>query len=306
MSLLQPLAQTFATRFADFCVPRQADSHKGSYGNVYTIGSAIGMSGAIVLSSSAALLMGCGKSHAIFCQSRLPIALIPQYPEIILSTIDTCPTPIQAQAIVIGCGMGCNEQMRNLLQKIISQQQNTLIFDADALNLLATYPELAQQVTTYSGNKILTPHPLEAARLLQTSVAKVQQNRLTSAQRLAEQFSAFVVLKGHHSLIVCPDKRYIENDSGNAGLATAGSGDVLSGMIAGFIAQYAHTENPYPIALEQILHAAIWLHGAAAEWLGEGLPLAGLLASEIAPTARKIRHLATKYAYQNTLPSHSS
>lgn len=291
----QQLAEQFAARFPAFCQVRAADSHKGNYGNAYFIGGAEGMTGAIVLAASAALFLGCGKSHAIFCQNHLPMPLLHSYPEIMLGTYRNPPPFKMAQAIAIGCGMGGDDATRQLLQGILQHELNMpLILDADALNLLAANPQLQDLLTAHTGVKVLTPHPLEAARLLRTSAALVQKNRLASAQMLAEQFSAYVILKGDHSIIINPDGSYIENDSGNAGLASAGTGDVLSGMLASFLAQ--RQDSDFAIGktpIEQTLYAAVWLHGAAAQLLGNGLPLAGLLASEIAPAARHIRHLAT-------------
>lgn len=275
-------------RFPFLVLPRYEESHKGNYGNAMVIGATEGMSGAVVLAAGAALLMGCGKSYAVFCQKYLPMPILPGYPEIIVKTAQQQLLSRELPTVIaIGCGMGISDEAKAILEKIIlltHRHEIPLLLDADALNIIAYHDRIAHALSNSRAKKILTPHPGEAGRLLNCSVAEIQQNRIEAARKIAARFNSQVVLKGHKTVISAMNGNCVINDSGNAGLATAGSGDVLAGMLAGLLAQNTAEEN--------IIHAGVWLHGAAAEVLGNGIALTGLLAGEIAPTARKLRHLA--------------
>lgn len=272
-------------RFPTLFTPRAPDSHKGSHGTLAIIGGAEGMSGALVLAASAALMSGCGRVFAAFCQARLPAPWLPPYPEIMLATSENIFSRAAVDTWAIGCGLGTGELARHALAQSIrhsAERRQALLLDADALNLLASHEELAQALSAAAMPKVLTPHPGEAARLLHTSVASVQGGRLHSATSLARRYHAWVVLKGHATIVAGPDGETYCNDSGNAALATAGSGDVLSGMIAALLAQGMN--------IGEAVCGGVWLHGAAAdEYTLHGVPLAGLLASDIAPAARRIR-----------------
>lgn len=136
-------------------------------------------------------------------------------------------------------------------------------------------------------NLILTPHPAEAARLLGTTVAQVQADRTAAVRKIGAIFGATVVLKGHKTLVASPDTEIYVNESGNAGLATAGSGDVLGGIIGSLLAQ--------GVPVFEAACAGAWLHGAAADVIKESAGIAaGLLAGEIAPAARWLRNRITK------------
>lgn len=288
MHQLASTVQHLHRHFPFLTVPRCAESHKGSYGNVMLIGATEGMNGAIVLASAAALLMGCGKSYAVFCQQYLPMAVLPSYPEVILKTAQQQLTaPEVPSVIAIGCGMGISDATTDILEKTLDfchQHTIPLLLDAGALTIIANNETIADVLAHNRSKTILTPHPGEAARLLHCSTAEVQQNRIAAAQQIATRFNSQVVLKGHQSIIAESNGNYVINNSGNAGLATAGSGDVLTGMLAGLLAQHISEKN--------IISAGVWLHGAAADILGNGIALTGLLAGEIAPAVRKLRHLA--------------
>lgn len=273
------------SRFPTLFAPRAADSHKGSFGTLAVIGGAVGMSGALVLAGSAALLSGCGRVFAAFCQEKLPLPWIAEYPEIMLATSETVFAHSAITCWAAGCGMGTEEHAGTTLSRLIRhchERRQPLVLDADALNMLALRPALTHQLAKTDALKILTPHPGEAARLLNTNIAAIQRQRVDHARILAEQYGAWVVLKGWESVIAAPSGEYVVNDSGNAALATAGSGDVLTGMIAAFVAQ--------GIPAQEAVCGAVWLHGRAAdEYCCDGVPLAGLLAGEIARKARSIR-----------------
>ena len=226
-----------ALAFPDVFRPRAQESHKGTYGTLAIIGGATGMSGAVVLAATAAMYQGCGKVWAGFNQAALPFAIIPERPEIMLATAAQLMERNNVSARVIGCGFGLEGLSEQLLPKILSTHHDRpLLLDADALTLLARSPELAERLKSYK-HIVLTPHPAEAARLLGTDTQSVQANRQKAVTEISRKYGATVVLKGHHTLVAATDGMTYTNTSGNAGLATAGSGDVLSGMIGSLLAQ---------------------------------------------------------------------
>ena len=265
--------------------PRPADSHKGTFGTLAIFGGAEGMSGAAVLAATSALYIGCGKVWAGFCQNSLPMPLIPGHPEIMLATADQLMRRNDIDAVVAGCGLGTDDNALRLLILIIHQtaRGKPLLLDADALNLLAKNPELADAAAKHP-HLTITPHPAEAARLLRCRTADIQADRPAAARQLAATFNAITVLKGHESLIARPNGILHTNQTGNAGLATAGSGDVLSGIIGGLSAQ--------GIDGMQAAAGGVWLHGAAADVLSYGnMGPIGMTAGEIAPAARWLRNM---------------
>lgn len=276
-----------ALQFPDVFKKRAADSHKGSYGTLAILGGAPGMSGAVILAATAAMYQGCGKVWAGFNQAVLPFAVIPERPEIMLATTETLCQRQGISAWVVGCGLGLHETSQAVVAWALQHTTGKpLLLDADALTLLSHSDVLQAQARTH-GNLILTPHPAEAARLLHTSTADIQANRLQAAQTISRTFQAVTVLKGHQSLVTTPEGNIYCNQSGNAGLATAGSGDVLSGMIGSLSAQ--------GVEISQAAQAGVWLHGAAADILRDAqIGEIGMLAGEIAPAARWLRNQLAK------------
>lgn len=273
-----------ARRFPFLAAPRAEDSHKGTFGTLAVFGGAAGMSGAVVLAASAALMAGCGKVWAGFNQAALPLPFVAGFPEIMLATADTLARRGDVSARAAGCGLGTDEAAHALLDTLFQTASDTpLLLDADALNLLSQNETLAAAAAKCA-HTVITPHPAEAARLLSRTTAQVQENRAAAARELAQRFGAVTVLKGHRTLVCRPGGEMYENDSGNAGLATAGSGDVLSGIIGSLLAQGC---APFAAAC-----AGVWLHGAAAQVLAaSAIGPAGLLAGEIAPAARWLRNM---------------
>jgi len=209
-------------------------SHKGSYGDVVVIGGAQGMTGAALLAGSAALHGGAGRVFvSLLDEQTLP--LDPTQPELMFRHWDTLA--LDNMSVVCGCGGG-TAITRHL--PLLFKSAKHLVIDADALNAVAQSAPLQallfkrgqQQRTT-----ILTPHPLEAARLLACSTAEVQASRLEAAQQLARRFACTVVLKGAGTLITQPDTTPVINPTGNARLATGGTGDVLAGLIGARLAE---------------------------------------------------------------------
>ncbi len=253
--------------------PRPRNSHKGRFGDVGMLGGAPGMAGAALLAGRAALGLGAGKVHVGMLEA-LPVD--PMQPELMLRTPDAVFD--FATALAVGPGLGDSDRARALLRRSIDIAV-PLVLDADALNLLARHPVLAAKVSRRSTPTIVTPHPAEAARLLGTSTEAVQADRVASAVALARRSQALVALKGCGTVVARPDGRWWINTTGNAGLATAGSGDVLTGMIAALLAQ------AWPA--EAALLAATHLHGCAADDLvAAGTGPIGLTAGEIVGAAR--------------------
>ncbi|WP_328804804.1 NAD(P)H-hydrate dehydratase [Noviherbaspirillum galbum] len=265
--------------FASSLRPRAQQSHKGSFGDTVLVGGAAGMAGALVLASRAALLCGSGRVIAAFAGP--PPAYDPLHPEVMCrdgSHIDF-GAAIKG-ALVLGPGLGTTPSARDLLGRALASEAAMLV-DADGLNLLSAHDDLTAAVVSRATPAVLTPHPLEAARLLKTEVGRVQADRLAAARTLASRFRCIAVLKGSGTVIADPDGEAFINPTGNPALATGGSGDVLSGITGALLAQ---GWPPRDAAL-----GGVWIHGRAADELAEaGTGPVGLAAGELIPAARRI------------------
>jgi len=214
--------------------PRSHASHKGSYGDVVVVGGAKGMTGAALLAASAALHGGAGRVFVSLLDDQ-PLPLDPTQPELMFRGLGTLP--LDAMTVVCGCGGGA--EIASQLPELLKSARQ-LVIDADGLNAIAQSASL-QALLGARGQQqratVLTPHPLEAARLLACTAADIQANRLASAQQLARRFACTVVLKGSGTVIAQADTTPAINPTGNARLATAGTGDVLAGLIGARLAQ---------------------------------------------------------------------
>lgn len=264
--------------FRAFLAPRQRNTHKGDYGSVGIVGGAPGMAGAALLAGRAALRLGAGRVYVGMLER---LAVDAQQPELMLRGADEAFG--LATVLAVGPGLGRSNEAGDLLRRALDAAL-PLVLDADALNLLAARPVLLKKVSRGGAPRVLTPHPAEAARLLGTTTEAVQADRLAAAQELARRHRAIVVLKGCGTIVAAPEDKWFVNGTGNAGLASAGSGDVLTGMIAALLAQH------WP-PMEATL-AAVHLHGAAADALAaEGVGPIGLTANETIPAARSLLNL---------------
>lgn len=218
---------------------RRHASHKGSHGDVWVVGGAAGMAGAALLAARAALAAGTGRVLLATLDPAVA-ALDLQHPELMhrpAGALRERDLPLEAATVVCGCGGG--DAVRELLPTLLARA-GRLLLDADALNALATDAALAPQLAARAGRgreTVLTPHPLEAARLLGTDAATVQADRLHAVAALATRLSATVVLKGSGSLVAEAGSLPTVVATGNAALATAGTGDVLAGWIGGLWSQ---------------------------------------------------------------------
>jgi hydroxyethylthiazole kinase-like uncharacterized protein yjeF len=261
--------------FRDCLRERARNTHKGSFGSVGIIGGAPGMAGAALLAGRAALKLGAGRVYVGMLEK---LAVDRGQPELMLRGAEEV-FPF-ATALAIGPGLGQSPAAVELLRKSLHADV-PLVIDADALGILAAHPVLAARLATRSASALLTPHPAEAARLLGKTVAAVQADRVASALELAARYRADIVLKGCGSVVALQDGRWAINTTGNAGLASAGSGDVLSGITVALLAQ------GWPSHLA--LLGAVHLHGAAADRLvHQGIGPIGLAAGELIDAARAL------------------
>lgn len=254
---------------------RKKDTHKGTYGHLFVLSGSFGKTGAAIMAGKAALKMGAGLVTVGTPESCLPIVArssvelmtepLPETPEKTLSS-DALKKVLNLlegkDVLLIGPGISTDKSTSELVLSLLPKVRVPAVVDADALNILASKPELLKSLRQ---PVVLTPHPGEFARLLNVSTKDVVEKKLELVPQFAEKYGVHLVLKGYRTLIAAPDGRVFINPTGNPGMATAGTGDVLSGMIASMILQEKNL-------LESIL-AAVYIHGLSgdigAEKLGE-------------------------------------
>ena len=257
--------------------PRPRNSHKGMLGSVGILGGAGSMCGAALLAGRAALKLGAGRVYVGLLAPDAPAVDVAQ-PELMLRTPEQLFEVDGLSCLVVGPGLGQSAQALSVLRRAL-ETELPLVLDADALNLIAVHAELAPLLHDRTAGTLLTPHPAEAARLLGSGSHDVQQDRIGSALVLASRFNSLVVLKGTGSVCAAPGETWYINPTGNPGLSSAGTGDVLSGMLGALLAQR--------VPHRQALLLGVYLHGAAAdELVGQGIGPIGLTATEVTDTAR--------------------
>lgn len=255
---------------------RPRDSHKGMFGSVLVIGGASGMIGAPLLAARAALKLGAGYVHVGLLADNAPSVDL-QQPELMIHSAAESLGLRNTDVVALGCGMGQKREAQQILYHALAKP-TTLVLDADALTLLAHSTELQADQRNRKSSSIMTPHPGEAAQLLGCSSKEIQKDRPAAAQKLAQQFNASVVLKGADSLCVTADGTLYINTTGNPGMSGPGMGDVLTGMIAAFIAQ--------GMSADHAMLLAVHLHGAAGDALAKQHACIGMTASEVIEWAR--------------------
>jgi hydroxyethylthiazole kinase-like uncharacterized protein yjeF len=273
---LQPASAWVASPalFRGALKPRPRNFHKGMAGSLAILGGASGMTGAALLAGRAALKLGAGRVYVGLLEERAPsVDLVA--PELMLRHPDDALGE-DLDALVVGPGLGQGERAETLVGAALASDI-PCVLDADALNLLAQNDDLRKACARRSAETLLTPHPAEAARLLGSAVATVQEDRVKAARLLAENLNAHTVLKGNGSIVVARDGHWFINATGNSGMASAGMGDVLSGFLGALLAQRYSGETA--------LVLGVHLHGAAADALGG---LVGLTAGELIDSSRRI------------------
>ncbi len=281
---VRPRQHLITRRHVQRCLPsRPQDAHKGHTGHLLVIAGSPGKTGAAAMTATSALRAGAGLVTVAVAQSLNPIM------ETLLLEAMTAPFPEESDGVLgdacfdrlmqlleamrclaIGPGLGQNPDTRKLVLRLVAGCGVPMVIDADGLNALSTDTDVLRRA---AAPVILTPHPGEMARLTATTSSTVQSDRVGAARRFAESFRVHVVLKGARTVVAHPDGSVFINPTGNAGMASGGMGDVLTGLIAGFLAQ--------GLSAEAASHAGVFLHGAAADTLSQKMGPVGYLASEV-------------------------
>lgn len=267
---------------------RPIDGHKGTFGRVLIIAGSRGMSGAAALTGQSALRGGSGLVFVALPESILPIVAgyepsyltvpLPEDAEgrIAIESKDLLESHVEsADVIACGPGLGKSKELAALVTWLYTSVPKFLVLDADALNLLSETPEvLSQSPQDETGNipRILTPHPGEFSRLVGRSIAEVEKDREVLAAEFAEENGVVLVLKGQKTIIT-DGERLAVNTNGNSGLATGGSGDVLTGLMASLLGQ--------GLSAFDAAHFAVHLHGLAADLAAHDLSEPGLISSDL-------------------------
>lgn len=271
---LEPIARRLAPTCLPHVAPRSPTAHKGSFGQVLVIGGDLGTGGAALLSAEAALRCGAGMVTLATRPAHVTASLV-RRPEVMCSGVESSygltDLAERADVLVVGPGLGQAPWGRSLLA-LAPQYAVPQVWDADALNLLAA------GAVELPANCLITPHPGEAARLLQCSVAEVQADRPAAARALAERYRCAALLKGAGTLVASPDGRLALCDRGHPAMASAGLGDVLAGVAGALLAQGLSAFDAGCLAA--------WLHAAAGERLGRRGR--GLAASDLIPMIRQL------------------
>lgn len=245
---------------------RPKTCHKNSFGTALSVCGSYGMPGAAIISAKAALKSGVGILKAA-CIKENYTALAATVPEAVLIPLKSRGKTYRARdikvlkehldkasALLIGCGMAVSRDTKKIVKELLLASTVPVVLDADGINALIDSIELLRKV---KAPVILTPHPAEMARLLKTDVKRVEADRFNTAVEFSLKYGVYTVLKGANTIIASPSGEVTVNTNGNAGLATAGSGDMLSGIITALL---ANGHEPYWAA-----RSAVWLHAAAAD-----------------------------------------
>jgi hydroxyethylthiazole kinase-like uncharacterized protein yjeF len=272
-----------ARDFQDLFASERPDIHKGSRGHLLVLAGSTGKTGAATLTSFGALRAGAGlvtlgipKSLNPILENKLTEAMTAPLPE-----TSECTLSLEAEkeilslmegktAVAIGPGLSTHQQTRSLVRKIVTQCPLPIVIDADGLNALSSHLEVLAKCR---GRAVLTPHPGEMARLVSIRNSEVQADRIGTAEAFAEKHGCCLVLKGARTVIADPEGKLQINPTGNPALSSGGSGDVLTGLIGGFLAR------GWPSA--KAATAGVYLHGLAADRLSEDMGQSGILAGEL-------------------------
>ena len=283
--------------FAGLPLVRAAESHKGSFGHALIVAGSVGKTGAAIMAGNAALRAGAGLVTIATPESVLPIiaAAHPEYMTEALPGTDAGSLSTAAltsgryaqavrgkSVVAMGPGAGQHPDTQEFIRTIVADTEVPMVLDADGLNAFDGRGELLSR--RKSEKLVVTPHPGEMARLLGSSIAEVQKDRVKTALDAARKWNAQVVLKGFHTIVASPKGQVFVNTSGNPALAKGGSGDVLTGLLAGLIAQFGADD------LVRVVALGVYLHGRAADLLSEQADASGILAGEVAqaiPFARQ-------------------
>ncbi len=287
---VEPYEYAYLTIEPPVLKKRNRNSHKGDYGTALMLTGSYGMCGASVLAAKGALATGVGLLKSFVCDKNYT-AFTVSVPEAVTIPTDTLlsGTPdvydrmllsefTKADAFLIGCGLNNSEDSVNLVKRALSITNVPTVIDADGINALSGNIEFLKRV---KAPVVLTPHPKEMSRLVGANVSDIQSNRPEFAKHIAVKYNCTVVLKGANTVVATKDGRVYFNMTGNAGMATGGSGDVLAGMITAFIAM--------GYSVEDSAKNAVWLHGFAGDLAAEHNNINSVIPSDIIYELKKIK-----------------
>lgn len=272
--------------FAQQLAPRARDANKGSYGHVLVIGGSLGKAGAAAMAGFSALRAGAGLSTVATPKSVL-VTVAAFYPELMteplpeteqgtislraLESTSGLDTLLEHKTLAIGPGISRNSETAEFVRTIVKRSATSMVVDADGLN---AFEGAADKLNGRGRTLVITPHPGEMSRLTGLSIVEIQAHRLEVARDFARGHELIVVLKGHRTLIAAPDGAVWVNPTGNPGMATGGTGDILTGMVAGLIAQ--HPQHPLGATA-----LAVYLHGLAGDLASESVGENSLVATDL-------------------------
>lgn len=258
------------------------NSHKGTFGTALHICGSYGMCGASVLAAGAAAVSGAGIVKAVVCDKNYS-AFTQSVPEAVTVPVATSPDGVPvvsdkliysllpgASSLLIGCGLGRSRYVTDIVRRVLAVADIPVVLDADGINAIVSDIDILSKV---EAPVIITPHPGEMARLLNTTAEEVEKNRVKCSKTFACQYNCIVVLKGANTVVAAPNGEVFFNITGNYGMAKGGSGDVLSGIISALL---ANGEDPLEAALR-----AVWVHGAAGDSAAEKYTRRGMLPGDI-------------------------
>lgn len=262
---------------------REKNSHKGTYGKVAIVSGSRGMLGASYLATMSALKSGSGLVYTVLPESLFEIMSIKLIEPILKSAKDNqkgyfikeslhdilCHID-ESNVLAIGPGMGYDKDRAFIIKEIINKYNNPIVIDADGINCLAMNLEILEN---HKQPIVITPHPGEFARMINVTVEEIEENRIYYSKLISKKYNIIVVLKGFNTIVAYPNEEIYINKTGNPGMATAGSGDLLTGMIASFIGQKIDIENAVKLG--------VYLHGLAGDMASEYMGEYGLIATDI-------------------------
>lgn len=303
----QQMNVTIPHDFASFLAPRPAASNKGSFGHVLVIGGSRGKAGAAAMTGMSVLRTGAGLVTVATANSVLN-TVAGFHPEVMTEPLtETSEGTIaltgfhrisqlaeSKSVLAVGPGISRDRQTSNLVRTLIKKRVVPVVLDADGLN---AFEGRAKELDGRKVPLVLTPHPGEMARLLKTTVPAVQHDRINVARKFAREHHLILVLKGHRTMVAAPDGEIWVNTTGNPGMATGGTGDILTGMVAGLIAQ-----GPDRI-LEAVI-AAVYLHGLAGDVARETMGEHSLVATDLVRSLPEAFRRATLAAARSTTEIH--
>jgi NAD(P)H-hydrate epimerase len=273
--------------------PRPRDSHKGSFGHVFVVAGSRGKSGAALMTGLAALRSGAGLV-TLYLPRSLQRDVVGKVPELMTESIPETPEgtahtsaaeailkqAAEANVLAVGPGMTTNRSTQELIRTLVQQSPIPVVLDADGINAFEGKKEILRNQKRQP--VVITPHPGEMARLLKTTIARVQADRIETARRCSQASGAFSILKGFQTVVATPTGQIFINNTGNPGMATAGSGDILAGILARFVAGWSRRfRGADLIALADHISAAVYFHGVAGDLAAEQKGVESMIATDL-------------------------